>query len=115
MASMGLVTAGRGSMSTHTIRAASAAWRSVSAITTATASPVKRTRFRAGTAWVKRRSAPGEPTPRSASPRSEWVNTATTPGDSAASSVSMSVMIPWGVSERTTFIHRASGWSMFPT
>ena len=51
---------------------------------------------------MKRRSVPGDPTERGRRSRSEAVKTATAPRDSTASTVSISVIIPWGRSERTT-------------
>ncbi len=88
----GSTTAGSGSRSTITMVAASTPWRSVSATTTATISPVNRTRSTAigGSAELDRHAGrPGATTGRS---RSAAVYTPTTPGIAAACDGSTEMM-----------------------
>ncbi len=63
---------------------------------------------------MKRRSVPGDPTERGRRSRSEAVKTATTPRDSTASTVSISVIFPWGRSERTTLYPQGAGSGEVP-
>ena len=99
-----------GSTSAHTASAASTAWAFVSATTTASGSPTKRTTSFASSGWATWPSSGLDmsgPTSMSSA-----VKTPTTPGMAAASAVSMDSMRPWAVKARTNATCRASVGAM---